>query len=100
MTLPTLYSSVSLRSYDHIRFIGQNGSPEGLGMASPFTMGLSGLATRSVAVYVKNFEVCGEWKEYELQDHARVGRVPDGSMLMNTLVRVALQRMDNLESFR
>ena len=69
-------------------------------MASPFSMGLSGLATRNVASYVKSFEVCGQWKEYELQQHASVGRVPDETMLMNSLVRVAVERMECLEEFR
>lgn len=63
-------------------------------------MGLNGLVSRNVAGYVKSFEVCGEWKEYELQEHARVGRVPDGSMMLNTLVRAAIERMAVLVSFR
>ena len=100
MTLPQLYSNVSLRSYDYIRFTGNDGRPQGCGMASPFIMGLSGLSTRGIANYVKNFEVCGEWKEYEMQELSRVGRVPDGTMAMNSLVRVAIERMDNLQSFR
>lgn len=69
-------------------------------MGSPFSMGLSGLATRNVVKYVKRFEVCGEFKDCELQEHAQVGRVPDNSMFMNTLVRVAIERMDKLQEFR
>ena len=69
-------------------------------MASPFSMGLSGLVTRSVTGYVKNFEVWGEWKEYELEENAKVGRVPDGSMILNTLVRIAMEKMTGLDSFR
>jgi len=69
-------------------------------MASPFSMGLSGLVSRNVAGYVKTFEVCGEWKEYELEEHSRVGRVPDASMMLNSLVRVAIERMPVLQSFR
>lgn len=69
-------------------------------MASPFTMGLNGLVSRNVAGYVKYFELYGEWKEYELQEHAKLGRVPDESMMLNTLVRVAVERMAVLDSFR
>ena len=68
-------------------------------MASPFTMGLNGLVSRNVAGYVKRFEICGEWKEHEPQELAKVGRVPDESMMMNSLVRVAVERMDVLDSF-
>lgn len=56
-------------------------------------MGLNGLVSRNVTGYVKKFEVCGEWKEHELQEHAKAGRVPEESMMMNTLVRVAVERM-------
>ena len=69
-------------------------------MASPFSMGLNGLVSRNVAGYVRNFEVCGEWKEHGIQEHAKVGRVPDESMMLNTLVRVAVERMAVLDSFR
>lgn len=69
-------------------------------MASPFSMGLSGLVLRNVSGYVQDLEVCGEWKEHELQEHARVGRVPDESMMMNTLVRVAVEKMTVLDRFR
>lgn len=62
-------------------------------------MGLNGLVSRNVAGYVKNFEVCGEWKEHEQQEHAKAGRVPDGSMMLNMLVRVAVERMAALDSF-
>ena len=63
-------------------------------------MGLNGLATRNVTGYVRNFEICGNWKEHEPQEHAKAGRVPDESMMMNTLVRVAMEKMVVLESFR
>ncbi len=63
-------------------------------------MGLNGLVSRNVSGYVKNFEVCGEWKEHEQQEHAKVGRVPDESMVLNTLVRVAVEKMTVLDSFR
>ena len=69
-------------------------------MSSPLSMGLNGLVSRNVAGYVRNFEICGEWKEDELEEHAKVGRVPDGSMMLNTLVRIAIERMEILERFR
>ena len=100
MTLPQLYSNVSLRSYDYIRYCEHDGRPEGCGMGSPFTMGLNGLVSRSVADYVRTFEVCGEWKEHDLAAYAKVGRVPDDSMLLNSLVRVAIEKMSVLEDFR
>ena len=63
-------------------------------------MGLNGLVSRNVAGYVKSFEVCGEWKEHTLPEHARVGRVPDETMMLNSLVRVAVERMMVMDSFR
>ena len=69
-------------------------------MASPFSMGLNGLVSRNVAAYVKNFEVCGEWKEHALEEHAKVGRVPDETMMLNSLVRAAMEKMAVLDSFR
>ena len=63
-------------------------------------MGLNGLVSRNVAGYVKTFEVCGEWKEHALEEHARVGRVPDETMMLNSLVRVAVEKMMVLDSFR
>ena len=100
MTLPQLYSNVSLRSYNYIRFCESDGRPEGCGMGSPFTMALNGLVSRSVSNYVKRFEVRGEWKEHELAEHSKVGRVPDSSMLLNSLVRVAVDKMAVLDEFR
>lgn len=69
-------------------------------MASPFTMGLNGLVSRNVAGYVKEFRVYGEWKEHESQEHSKVGRVTDGSMMLSLLVRVAVEKMAVLYSFR
>ena len=69
-------------------------------MASPFVMGLNSLVSRNVAGYVKKFRVHGEWKEYESQEHSRAGRVTDGSMMLSLLVRVAVEKMAVLYSFR
>lgn len=69
-------------------------------MASPFSMGLNGLVSRNVASYVKRFEVLGKWKEHEVEDYSKVGRVTDGSMMLSILIRVAIEKMVVLESFR
>ena len=100
MCLPNLYARVTLRSYDRIRYSPETARPEGCGGGSPFAMGLHALVTRPVARYVKHFEVGGAYRERGSEDHARVGRVPDGSMMLNLLVRTALDRMPQLESFR
>ena len=63
-------------------------------------MGLNALVTRTVANYVKKFEVCGQWQELGYEDHAKVGRVADGAMMLSLLVRAALDRMGMLSSFR
>lgn len=83
-------------------------------------MALNALVTRNVAGYVKKFKVYGTWKEYDLEAcakvgrltsfcleclsdgvyHTKVGRVPDGSMMINTLIRAAIDRMPSLETFR
>lgn len=69
-------------------------------MGSPFSMGLNGLVSRNVAGYVKRFKILGEWKEYELEDYSKVGRVTDGSMMLSILIRVAIEKMIVLDSFR
>ncbi|KAJ5122543.1 hypothetical protein N7526_009480 [Penicillium atrosanguineum] len=97
MALPQLYSSLTLTSYDKIRYRGEQ--PEGIGSASPFTMGLNAVITRPYATLVRSITLRGDWKESELEEHAQVGRVPDSSMLLNIAVRAAVDRMTNLESF-
>ena len=69
-------------------------------MASPFSMGLSGLVSRNVAGYVRNFEVTGDWKEHDVEEYSKAGRVADDNMMLNTLVRVAVERMAVIDSFR
>jgi hypothetical protein len=68
-------------------------------MGSPFSMGLNGLVSRNVAAYVKKFQVRGEWKEYDGPEYAKFGRVTDGVMILNSLIRVAVDKMAVLESF-
>ncbi|KAJ5200304.1 hypothetical protein N7491_008895 [Penicillium cf. griseofulvum] len=97
MALPQLYRSLTLTSYDKIRYRGEQ--PEGIGSASPFTMALNALVTRSYATLVQSITLRGEWKEHQLEEYARVGRVTDGSMLLNIAARAAIDRMPNLESF-
>ena len=99
MCLPNLYTHVKLKSYDHIRYSSETARPEGCGGGSPFAMGLNALITRPVAQYVKSFEIAGKYRELGAEEHARVGRVSDGGMMLNILVRTAIDRMSALESF-
>lgn len=100
MTLPQLYTNVSIRSYDRVRYSPHDGRAEGCGMASPFTMALNGLVCRKVAGNVESFKVHGKWKDYEVKECAKVGRVPDSDMMLNSLIRVAVERMTVLKQFR
>lgn len=96
MTLPLLYTKVTLRSYDCIRYSPDDGRPEGWGMGSPFVMGLNGLALRKVAEYVQILRLVGECNELDVEECSKNGRVPDSSMMLNTLVRVAIERCTSL----
>ena len=98
MTLPQLHQQVSLRSYRDFRHV--NGKPEGHGGASPFIMGLNGLVSRNVAGLVRAIRLWGEWNEHEVEQHAKMGRVPDESMMLNIVVRAAIEKMDKLDTFR
>ncbi|KAI9367405.1 hypothetical protein BJX61DRAFT_528577 [Aspergillus egyptiacus] len=98
MALPQLYRNLTLTSYDKIRYRGD--TPEGMGSASPFTMGLNAVITRPYSTLVRSLTLRGDWREQELEEHARVGRVPDSSMMLNIAVRAAVDRMQDLESFR
>ncbi|KAJ5279654.1 hypothetical protein N7478_005026 [Penicillium angulare] len=97
MALPQLYRDLTLNSYDKIRY--RDDQPEGIGSASPFTMGLNAVITRPFATLVRSMTLRGDWKEHALEEHAQVGRVPDSSMLLNIAVRAAVDRMTSLESF-
>lgn len=96
MTLPRLYENVTLRSYSEIRYI--DGRPEGYGNGSPFAMGLNTLVSRSFTEYVQSFGVIGDWREHDLDDYKQ-GRVPDNSMVLQIVLRAALDRMKNLKTF-
>ncbi|KAL8993700.1 MAG: hypothetical protein Q9169_006147 [Polycauliona sp. 2 TL-2023] len=100
MTIPQLYTKVTLRSYDHIRNSPDHGHVEGSGMGSPFVMGLNGLVLRNVSGYVRKLKIVGEWREHELEEFSKRGRVPDSSIMLNTLMRIAIERSTNLRDFR
>lgn len=97
MSLPQLYKDLTLTSYGRIRYRGEE--PEGMGSASPFSNGLNAVITRPYAGLVRSLTLRGEWREHELEEHARVGRVPDSSMMLNIAVRAAVDRMTDLQSF-
>jgi thymidylate kinase len=99
MAIPHLYRNVTLTSYDRIRYRGE--LPEGWGYGSPFSMGINTLITRAHASsLVQSLTLRGDWNEPELEEYSKIGRVPDATMMLNTSVRAALERMKNLESFR
>ncbi|KAK2740708.1 hypothetical protein FQN55_008762 [Onygenales sp. PD_40] len=95
MALPQLYRNLTLTSYDKIRY--RDHRAEGCGSASPFSMGLNAVVTRNVGNLVHSLTLRGEWREDELEEHARVGRVPDSSMMLNIVVRAAVDKMLQLE---
>ena len=69
-------------------------------MASPFVMALHGLALRNVGNHVRHFRLHGQWRQPDLEDHSRVGLVPDSDIMLNCLVRVAVEKMPAIHSFR
>ncbi|KAK2794594.1 hypothetical protein FQN50_009890 [Emmonsiellopsis sp. PD_5] len=95
MALPQLYRHLTLTSYDKIRY--RDHRAEGCGSASPFSMGLNAVVTRNVGNLVHSLTLRGAWREDELEEHARVGRVPDSSMMLNIVVRAAVDKMVQLE---
>lgn len=97
MTLPQLYRNISLTSYNTIRY--RDDHPEGQGSASPFAMGLNALVSRNVASLVHTLALQGDWREHDLQEFSKVGRVPDDTMMLNIAVRAAVDRCIQLESF-
>ena len=99
MTVPQLYKNIILTSYPDIRFNDED-VPEGFGSASPFTMGLNALVTRKLSNLVQTLDLRGQWPENDLEDYARVGRVPDSSMMLNIVVHAALDRCTSLEKFK
>ncbi|OAT13058.1 hypothetical protein BDBG_08330 [Blastomyces gilchristii SLH14081] len=96
MALPQLYKDLTLTSYDKIRY--RDEYVEGCGSASPFSMALNAAMSRNVGGLVRSLTLRGEWRENELEEHARVGRVPDSSMMLSIVVRAAVDKMPGLES--
>jgi hypothetical protein len=97
LNLPKLYENVTLHSYPDIRYI--DGRPEGFGAGSPFSMALDGLVSRNVSGYVHRLRLFGLWKECDIEEFQK-GRVPDNTMMLNIVVKAALDKMDKLQSFR
>ncbi|KAF1833404.1 hypothetical protein BDW02DRAFT_570073 [Decorospora gaudefroyi] len=96
MTLPRLYEEVTLHSYAEIRYV--DGRPEGYGNGSPFAMGLNTLVSRNFGDYVQKLRVIGDWREQDVDDYKQ-GRVPDNSMILQIVMRAALDKMKNLTAF-
>ncbi|KAF7680158.1 hypothetical protein GT037_001809 [Alternaria burnsii] len=96
MTLPRLYEKVTLRSYADIRYV--DGRPEGYGNGSPFAMGLNTLVSRNFSDYIQSFRVIGDWRDHDVDDYKQ-GRVPDNSMILQIVMRAALDKMKNLKAF-
>ncbi|EDN05875.1 conserved hypothetical protein [Histoplasma mississippiense (nom. inval.)] len=96
MALPQLYKDLTLTSYDKFRY--RDEFVEGWGSGSPFSIALNAVVTRNVGGLVRSLTLRGEWRENELEEHARVGRVPDSSMMLNIVVRAAVDKMPGLES--
>ena len=63
-------------------------------------MALHGLALRNVGAHVKNFRLSGEWRQPNLEEYGKMGLVPDSDIMLNTLVRVAVDKMPVIQSFR
>jgi hypothetical protein len=61
-------------------------------------MGLDGLVSRPVAGYVKGLTLMGHFKEHK-EDEFEKGRIPDNTMMLNIVVRAAIDRTDKLERF-
>lgn len=97
MTLPQLYANVTLRSYAELRYV--DGRPEGFGSGSPLTMALSGLATSNSAALVNNLSVKGSWHDSNSEEYTK-GKVPDSTMLLGIALRAAMDKMNNLKTFR
>jgi hypothetical protein len=61
-------------------------------------MALDGLVSRNIGGYVRSLSLLGLWKECDLGDFEK-GRVPDNTMMLNIVVKAALEKMEKLESF-
>lgn len=96
LTLPKLYERVTLHSYPEIRY--KDGRAEGFGSGSPFSMALDGLVSRNIGGYVRELRLEGAWKEVGFEEFEK-GRVPDNTMMLNIVIKAALEKMEKLEAF-
>ncbi|KIW21592.1 hypothetical protein PV08_02172 [Exophiala spinifera] len=98
MTLPQLWKHVVLRSHCAVHY--RDDVPEGLGSASPFSMGLNALVTRNVAALVSSLVLEGDYKSLDLEEYSRAGRVSESTMILNIAIRAAINQCIQLEKFR
>ena len=61
-------------------------------------MGLDGLVSRPIAGYVKGLTLIGNFKEHK-EDEFEKGRIPDNTMMLNIVIRAAIEKTDKLERF-
>lgn len=61
-------------------------------------MGLNTLVSRNFSDYIQSFRVIGDWREHDVDDYKQ-GRVPDNSMILQIVMRAALDKMKNLKAF-
>jgi hypothetical protein len=90
---------VALHSYSSVRY-RSDGTAEGVGGGSPFAMGLHGLVTKGSASLTEDLRIWGELREQYGEEEARSMRVPDQTMMLNTLLRMVVDKAERLQSFR
>lgn len=98
MTLPHLWKRVALKSHSTVHY--RDNMPEGLGSASPFSMGLNALVTRHVSSLVRSLVLEGDCKVADLEEYARASRISESTMILNIAVRAAVDQCLHLESFK
>ncbi|KAI1608268.1 hypothetical protein EDD37DRAFT_187978 [Exophiala viscosa] len=98
MTLPHLWKRVALKSHSTVHY--RDNMPEGLGSASPFSMGLNALVTRHVSNLVRSLVLEGDFKVADLEEYARASRISESTMILNIAVRAAIDQCLHLESFK
>ncbi|KIV87891.1 hypothetical protein PV11_03407 [Exophiala sideris] len=98
MTLPHLWKRVALKSHSTVHY--RNNMPEGLGSASPFSMGLNALVTRHVSSLVRSLVLEGDFKVADLEEYARASRISESTMILNIALRAAVDQCLHLENFK
>jgi hypothetical protein len=56
-------------------------------------------SSANVAGYVKSLHLLGDWREADTDDFSK-GRIPDSTMILNVVIKAAIERMQRLETFR